>query len=96
MDREAIAARINGLNGWELINADNAIKRHFDFSNFREAWGFVEKVAELAEAENHHPDITFGWGYVELVFTTHDAKGLTEKDFEAAAKVNTLQQVQAA
>ena len=51
---------------------------------------YVNKVGEIAEKEKHHPDIKFGWGYVEIKLTTHAAKGLSENDFILAAKINQL------
>src|SRR5438046_285231 len=54
------------------------------------ALGLVEQIAAIAEAEGHHPDIGFGWGYCRVVFYTHKIKGLHENDFIMAAKVNAL------
>ena len=51
---------------------------------------FVNKVGDLAEAEGHHPDITFGWGYCSVLFYTHKIKGLHQNDFIMAAKVNDI------
>jgi len=53
-----------------------AIERTFRFRNFGEAFALVQKVAELAEAEGHHPDISFGWGYVTVMMQTKKIKGL--------------------
>ena len=76
--------------GWTL-NADAThIERTFKFPDFASAFAFVGRIAELAEAEDHHPDITFGWGYCRVVWQTHKIKGLHENDFIMAAKVNTL------
>lgn len=66
------------------------LKRRFTFKNFAEALAFVDKVGALAESEGHHPDITFGWGYVEIKTSTHAAGGLTENDFILAAKTDML------
>ena len=75
--------------GWELF-ADMAISRRFKFKNFKEALAFANRVGEIAEAENHHPDIAVGWGYVAITCSTHAIKGLSENDFILAAKINTL------
>lgn len=64
--------------------------RVFRFKNFREALDFVNRVGELAEEQGHHPDISFGWGRVEVTVFTHKIDGLTESDFIFAAKVDTL------
>ena len=76
--------------GWSL-NADaTAIERTFRFKDFTAALAFVNRVGQLAEAEDHHPDISFGWGYCRVLFQTHKIKGLHENDFIMAAKVNQL------
>ncbi|NJF39793.1 4a-hydroxytetrahydrobiopterin dehydratase, partial [Salmonella enterica] len=66
------------------------LRRTFKFRNFREALAFVNRVGELAEEQNHHPDICFGWGRAEITVFTHKIDGLTESDFIFAAKVNNL------
>jgi len=75
---------------WELRDNATKMTRRFKFSNFGEALAFVQKVSELAETEGHHPDITFGWGYCEILLYTHKIKGLHENDFIIAAKVDAL------
>ncbi|MEK7208354.1 MAG: 4a-hydroxytetrahydrobiopterin dehydratase [Patescibacteria group bacterium] len=74
---------------WEAINGHH-LKRRFKFKNFAEALAFVNKVGALAESEGHHPDIRFGWGYVEITTFTHSIGVLSENDFILAAKVDTL------
>jgi 4a-hydroxytetrahydrobiopterin dehydratase len=74
---------------WEVIE-EHHLRRTFRFKNFREALVFVNKVGELAEEQGHHPDISFGWGRVEVTIWTHKIDGLTESDFIFAAKVDTL------
>ena len=71
---------------------DNAqrIEKTFRFGNFREALAFAQKVGELAEAEGHHPDISFGWGYGTVSLRTKKIKGLHENDFIMAAKIDRL------
>ena len=76
--------------GWELNSESTQIKRNFKFENFVQALEFVNKVGESAEAEGHHPDIAFGWGYANVVFYTHKIKGLHENDFIMAAKVSEI------
>ena len=76
--------------GWTLADDATYIERTFRFPDFASALAFVQRVGELAEAEDHHPDITFGWGYCRVVFQTHKIKGLHENDFVMAAKVNEL------
>ena len=76
------------LKGWEL--KDEMIVRRFEFANFAESLAFVNKVGEIAEAADHHPDITFGWGYAEITLTTHDRGGVTDVDFALAQKINSI------
>jgi 4a-hydroxytetrahydrobiopterin dehydratase len=75
---------------WELRDDTKRIERTFKFRNFREALSFVQKVGELAESEGHHPDISFGWGYVTVSLQTKKIKGLHENDFILAAKFDRL------
>ena len=77
------------LNGWEAV-AGHHLHKRFEFQNFREALDLVNRVAELSEEQGHHPDISFGWGYVEIKILTHAIDGLTESDFILAAKIDTL------
>jgi 4a-hydroxytetrahydrobiopterin dehydratase len=67
-----------------------ALRREFSFPNFRDAFGFVARVALIAEAEGHHPDIELGWGRAGFALTTHAAGGLTRNDFVLAAKIDRL------
>ena len=75
---------------WELGEESRAIERTFRFGNFREALAFVARVGELAEAEAHHPDMRFGWGYATVRLQTKKIKGLHENDFIMAAKIDRL------
>jgi 4a-hydroxytetrahydrobiopterin dehydratase len=74
---------------WEVVE-EHHLRRRFQFKNFREALGFVNRVGELAEEQGHHPNVTFGWGYAEVTIFTHKIDGLTESDFILAAKINEL------
>ena len=75
---------------WALLDDAHRIERIFRFANFREALGFVQRVGELAEAESHHPDIGFGWGYATVSLRTKKIKGLHENDFIMATKIDRL------
>ena len=75
---------------WTLMDDAHRIERTFRFPDFKGAIAFVNKVGELAEAEGHHPDIHFGWGYATVSMHTHKIKGLHENDFIMAAKINRL------
>ena len=58
--------------------------------NFIESQSFVNKIGDIAEKENHHPDISFGWGYCKVKIFTHAIKGLAESDFILAAKIDKI------
>jgi 4a-hydroxytetrahydrobiopterin dehydratase len=75
---------------WALLDDGKRIERTFRFEGFGEAYAFVQRVAELAEEEGHHPDITFGWGYATISLYTHKIKGLHENDFIMAAKIDEI------
>ncbi len=64
------------------------IEKRWEFKNFAAALALVNRIGSVAEAQNHHPDIHFGWGYVEVVLTTHRAGGLTMNDFIVAARID--------
>ena len=76
-------------NGWQVIN-EHHLEKEFSFKNFRDALAFTNKVGELAEKNNHHPDIYLTWGKVKSTLWTHKIDGLTESDFVLAAKIQEL------
>ncbi len=76
--------------GWRLTDSAGKLERGFEFKNFALAMQFANRVGAVSEEENHHPDITFGWGYCTVVFYTHKIAGLHENDFIMAAKVSAL------
>lgn len=78
------------IAGWTLWPGARAISREFTFSDFKTAFDFVAKVAEIAEAEGHHPDISLSWGRVEIELSTHAVQGLSENDFIVAAKIDAV------
>jgi len=76
--------------GWTLEQDGKRLTRRFEFEDFIEAMKFVNRVADLAEQQGHHPDIAIHWNTVDLVLWTHKIGGLHENDFILAAKVNRL------
>ncbi|GLH71986.1 4a-hydroxytetrahydrobiopterin dehydratase [Geothrix limicola] len=70
------------------IEQDGALVRTFKTPDFMTAYRLVSAVVEPAEALNHHPDLRFGWGYVEIRLTTHDAGGITEQDHQLAQRID--------
>lgn len=83
-----VKKRLGGLPGWQVKG--NAIEKKFELSSFLPAIQFVQKLAELAEAEQHHPDITINYNAVTLKLSTHSQGGVTEKDLELAGKIEKL------
>ena len=74
----------------DWTRSDEALTRHFEFADFSEAFGFLSRVALLAESHEHHPEIKNVWNKVTLTLTTHDAGGLTNKDAALAATIDEL------
>ncbi|HVF31248.1 MAG TPA: 4a-hydroxytetrahydrobiopterin dehydratase, partial [Pyrinomonadaceae bacterium] len=79
---------VGSTAGWR-VEGDALFKR-FEFANFAESLAFVNRVGDIAEDSDHHPDIAFGWGYAELKTTTHDRDGITDVDFALVEKIDRL------
>lgn len=79
-----------GEHGWQIVEDGKALRREFKFADFYRAMSFVNAVAHIANAEDHHPDIECGWGYVRIRYQTHAINGLHENDFICAAKIDAL------
>ena len=90
LDVGTVKHYIDELSGWKLIEDQSKIYKRYSFPDFNDAFKFVHEIAHLAEYEGHHPDITFGYGYVEIVLYTHAIRGLSMNDFILAAKINLL------
>ena len=86
-DAQRYLAELN--TGWAVIE-NKKIKKEFKFKDFKQAMVFVNRVAEVAEAEGHHPDIALSWGKVKIILFTHSVGGLTENDFILASKIDEL------
>jgi len=81
------------VDGWDVkknIKKIYFLEKNFIFKNFINSHNFINKVGEMSEIENHHPDISFGWGYAKIVITTHAIEGLSENDFILAAKIDQI------
>jgi 4a-hydroxytetrahydrobiopterin dehydratase len=76
------------LPGWQL--SEGALANTFSFSDFREAMSFVNSVAKVAERAGHHPDIDIRYNKVKLALSSHDAGGITQKDFSLAAEIGKI------
>lgn len=88
LPEEEIRKRLAEVRGWSRDG--NAITRTWKFKDFPEALAFINRVGELAESMNHHPDIHNSWATVQLSLTTHDRGGLTNLDFDLAKKIDGL------
>jgi 4a-hydroxytetrahydrobiopterin dehydratase len=85
LDEAAVLDALRRTPGWERVGSE--IRRTFRFRDFRQALAFVNRVGDLAEAAGHHPDIDIRYNTVTLALTTHDAGGLTAKDFDLARSI---------
>jgi len=88
LTEEEARERMAGLDGWKLKG--DKIKKYYKFADFAGALAFVNKVGEIAERLDHHPDIKLGWGYARVKTTTHDREGLTDFDIELARQVDAI------
>ena len=78
------------IGNWTLADDGKSISKTFNFKNYTKTFAFAEKIAALAEAEGHHPDLFITWGHTTVQAWTHALKGLTENDFIIAAKIDQL------
>ena len=92
-DLNDIHKYLKKIDGWDVKNNEDKsfyLIIDFKFKNFEESQKFVNEVGNIAEEENHHPDISFGWGYCKVKIFTHAIKGLAESDFILAAKIDKI------
>ena len=87
LEEEQIRKELENLPGWELKNGE--ITRAYKFKDFLEAMAFVNRVAQRAEAADHHPDVLIRYNKVQLTLSTHSAGGLTLKDFQLAGQIDS-------
>ncbi len=78
------------LPHWAMVEGRDAIARHFTFKDFSHAWGFIARVALLAEKQDHHPEWSNVWNKVEIILSTHDAGGVSAKDVALARAIDAL------
>ena len=82
---------IKEIEGWDLINDGiKKLKKEFSFSNYSDSVDFSNKVADMADKEDHHPQIILEWGKVTVIWWSHKIKGLHKNDFICAAKTNKI------
>ena len=92
-DTSEIHKYLKKVDGWDVKSNDDQsfyLIKDFNFKNFKECQNFVSKVGNIAEEENHPPDICSGWSYCKVKIFTHAIKGLAESDFVLAAKIDRL------
>lgn len=90
MNLGEISKRMQNLNNWFLEG--ESIQKVFNFRDFKDALEFANKVGEIAEKRQHHPDMLIEYNKVKLTLTTHSKKSLTEKDFEIAEEIDSMQE----
>ncbi len=91
LDAAHAAELMSGLAaGWRMAEDGRSLRRAFSFADFYETMAFVNAVAWIANAEDHHPDLEVGYDYCRMSFSTHTVGGLSENDFICAAKVDAL------
>jgi 4a-hydroxytetrahydrobiopterin dehydratase len=90
LDDDARTDAFAKLTGWRLVDGRDALTREFKFEDFNAAFGFMTRVALIAERMDHHPEWSNVWNRVEVTLSTHDAGGLTEKDLALAEAMDRL------
>ena len=85
-----ITAALARLPGWARVDGRSAIAKKFQFADFNGAWGFMSRVALLAESQNHHPEWFNVWSRVEITLSTHDAGGLSARDVKLAEAIEKV------
>jgi 4a-hydroxytetrahydrobiopterin dehydratase len=90
LSAEARKSALKGLSGWSELAGREAITRTFAFKDFNEAFGFMTRVALVAEKSDHHPEWRNVYKTVEVVLATHDANGVTSRDIKLAEAMNAI------
>lgn len=90
VEKKVIFENLCSLSGWELCEHDLGIQKSWTFANFIDAFGFMTKVAMLAERANHHPEWQNVYNQVKIKLITHDCQGLSLKDFQLAQQIESL------
>ena len=83
-------AALATLHGWSEVDDRDAIRKSYHFADFSEAWGFLSRVALIAEKMDHHPEIFNVYNRVEIILSTHDADGLSERDIAEAKAIDEI------
>ena len=91
LSEEQRAKALADLDGWSPVEGRDAITKSFGFKDFNEAFGWMTRVAMIAETQNHHPEWFNVWNRVEVTLATHEAGGLTERDVALAGAIDGLE-----
>ena len=78
------------LHGWSEVEDRDAIRKSYHFSDFSEAWGFLSRIALIAEKMDHHPEIFNVYNRVEIILSTHDVEGLSDRDIREAQAIDEI------
>ncbi len=85
-----VAELLTVLSKWELSEDKAVINRRFKFSNFEQTMNFINQIAKIADINDHHPDVSFGYNYCNVNYSTHAIQGLSDNDFICAAQIESL------
>jgi 4a-hydroxytetrahydrobiopterin dehydratase len=83
-------AALREIHGWVVVEDRDAIRKSYHFGNFSEAWGFMSRMALLAEKMDHHPELFNVYNRVEVILSTHDAGGISERDIRLAQAIDEI------
>ena len=89
LDPQAVENALSQLSGWTASEERSAIEKSFKFKNFNEAWGFMTRIALLAEKMDHHPEWFNVYNRVDITLTTHDADGVSHRDIDMAKEIES-------
>lgn len=90
LDEKQIQTQLLALAGWQLDESQPLIWRDFRFKDFHQTMAFVNTIADIVHAEDHHPDMEIGYNHCLIKYTTHSLGGLSEKDFICARRIDAL------
>jgi 4a-hydroxytetrahydrobiopterin dehydratase len=92
LPHDDVSKRLATMPGWR--HCGNALEKHFDCKDFAGSMRFVNAVADAANAQDHHPDLAISWNDVAVTLSSHDAGGVTDRDFTLAATIDALARAQ--
>ncbi|HVJ41258.1 MAG TPA: 4a-hydroxytetrahydrobiopterin dehydratase [Dongiaceae bacterium] len=90
LSAEERRSALGALSGWQEVAGRDALQRKIKFTDFNAAWGFMSRVALLAEKQDHHPEWSNVYNRVEILLTTHDCSGLSQRDVKLAGDIDRI------